>query len=217
MKLRKLEDFRRAFKKLQRYGILLESDHKLPSIAGLIAGEPIHGSWWGHPKGRAIFRVTRLLAAHHDVLVTKLISGKVTYVYRKLWPAIFTIASSREPWQLHGLSRQAQSLLSQVDQEGILQTDKLPRVVKSKAIGVIVNELEKKLIIHSAEFHTETGAHAKFLESWDHWANRIGFFKKIPMEKAKEQLENLLEKLNKKYKAAATLPWIKMQRRSKKL
>src|SRR2546427_3044003 len=31
-------------------------DPRLPSVAGLVAGGPGHGSWGGHPKGQQIFR-----------------------------------------------------------------------------------------------------------------------------------------------------------------
>ena len=34
---------------LAECGLLLESDAKLPSVAGLVACAPVRGSWWGHP------------------------------------------------------------------------------------------------------------------------------------------------------------------------
>ena len=41
---------------LAEQGMLLESARgPLPNVAELVAGEPIHGSWWSHPSSHAIF------------------------------------------------------------------------------------------------------------------------------------------------------------------
>jgi hypothetical protein len=56
-------------------------------------GGPIRGSWWGHPKGHEIFRVTEGVCESPEVLVCKLIDGKVTYIHRRLWPALVKLAS----------------------------------------------------------------------------------------------------------------------------
>ena len=37
--------------------------------------------------------MTEAVAAHPDVLVCKLIGGKVTYVHRRLWPALVRLSS----------------------------------------------------------------------------------------------------------------------------
>ena len=80
---------RQVLEELERYGILLESDARLPSVAGLVAGEPVRGSWWGHPRGQNIYRIAGWLGEHPDVVVSKLVSGKVTYVHggcgRRCW------------------------------------------------------------------------------------------------------------------------------------
>ncbi|MDA2934727.1 hypothetical protein MYX82_10350, partial [Acidobacteria bacterium AH-259-D05] len=47
-------EFRLVFKQLQTWGLLLESDAILPSVSALVAGAPVRGSWWGHPRGDAI-------------------------------------------------------------------------------------------------------------------------------------------------------------------
>ena len=41
-----------------------------------IAGGPIRGSWWGHAKGRTIFRAAQAVCECPDVLVCKLIDDK---------------------------------------------------------------------------------------------------------------------------------------------
>ena len=79
----------------------------VPSLAEAIAGGPIRGSWWGHPKGREIFRVAEAVSERPDVLVCRLVDGKVTYVHRRLWPALVKLASRfpkarlAKAWQEH--------------------------------------------------------------------------------------------------------------------
>ena len=63
---------------LRRWGVLMMADPKLPSVTTLVAHEPVRGSWWGHPKSHEIFAVGEALEDHEDVLVCKLIAGKVT-------------------------------------------------------------------------------------------------------------------------------------------
>jgi hypothetical protein len=93
---------------VKRHGIVLESARgPVPSLAEAVAGEPIRGSWWAHPKGQTIFRVTRALAESPDVLVCKLIDNKITYVHRQLWPALvklsrrFSKAQLAKVWEEH--------------------------------------------------------------------------------------------------------------------
>ena len=70
-------------------GIVLESARgSAPSLAATIAGEPIRGSWWKHRKAAQIFRCSRALRDSKEILVCRLLGGKVTYVHRRLWPAL---------------------------------------------------------------------------------------------------------------------------------
>jgi hypothetical protein len=79
---------------VKRHGIVLQAARgPAPSLAEAIAGGPIRGSWWGHPKGHEIFRVAEAVSDSPDVLVCKLIGGKVTYVHRRLWPALVRLSS----------------------------------------------------------------------------------------------------------------------------
>lgn len=84
---------RQALAVIRKHGVVLESAAgPVPSLAAVVAGEPLHGSWWGHPRGREIFAVTRAVREAEDVLVCRLIEGKITYVHRRLWPALVRIA-----------------------------------------------------------------------------------------------------------------------------
>ena len=78
---------------LIEHGMLLESAHgPLPSVAELVAGERISGSWWGHPSSHAIFDAINALADSPDVVRTRLVNGKVTLVHRRVWCAVVRVA-----------------------------------------------------------------------------------------------------------------------------
>ena len=75
------------------HGIVLESARgPVPSLAEMVAGAPIRGSWWSHPKAHAIHAVTQAVRNAPDVLVCRLVDGKVTFVHRRLWPALVRLA-----------------------------------------------------------------------------------------------------------------------------
>ena len=76
---------RKVEQEILRHGILLEADAQLPSVVALVAGEPIRGSWWGHPRGHDIFHACQHLREHDEIVTAKLVSKKVTYVHRNLW------------------------------------------------------------------------------------------------------------------------------------
>ena len=73
-------------------GIVLESAHgRVPTFADFVAGERV-SRWWGHPKGQLIFALTRALRDSPDVLTCRLIDNKITYVHRRLWPALVKLS-----------------------------------------------------------------------------------------------------------------------------
>jgi len=78
---------------VRQHGVVLESARgPVPNLAGAVAGTPIHGNWWAHPDGKEIFRATRLARDCEHILVCRLVGGKVTYVHRRLWPALVRLA-----------------------------------------------------------------------------------------------------------------------------
>jgi hypothetical protein len=89
----------RAF--VKKSGIALESARgPVPNLAEAIAAEPIRGSWWAHRKSHQIFLCSRAIRESKEVLVCRLVGGKVTYVHRRLWPALVRVHDRFSPRQL---------------------------------------------------------------------------------------------------------------------
>jgi hypothetical protein len=84
-----------ALRSIKKHGVVLESarDLAVPNLADEVLGKVRHGSWWGHPRGKKFFALTRQIRSHRDVLVCRLVGGKITYVHRRLWPALARLAS----------------------------------------------------------------------------------------------------------------------------
>ena len=210
MKIAK-DQLKLAISELEKHGLLLQSDSSLPNVVSILAGETVKGSWWVHPRAHEIFHGLNALDDRVDVLVTKLISGKVTLVHRKLWRDLLSIAMAREAWQERGLSPAARFLLQSVDQQGILFSNELewPKRLQPAKIGAATRVLEERLLVHAAEFHTEKGAHAKAVEAWKHWVTRVGFHDELhPATEAKLRLETLIAKLNKDFGGNGRVPWL---------
>ena len=196
-----------VFRKLSQDGLLLLFDSFLPSVTTIVTKQKIKGTWWSHADSHTIFAVSEMLEDHADVLITKLISNKVTFVHRELWQRIYSVGVARDEWQLKGLSDEARKLLKKLDQIGFLDTNKLDKSFGVKP-GDIARELESRLLLHSQQVHTSSGAHAKLLETWNAWANRIGYKVRAKDSAAArlylEQRVMSIENGN-----SATLPWSK--------
>jgi hypothetical protein len=72
--------------------VLLSARGPVPSFAERVTGEPIRGSWWGHPRSHEIYRLAEAVEDSGEVLTCRLIDGKVTWVHRRLWPALLRLA-----------------------------------------------------------------------------------------------------------------------------
>jgi len=78
---------------IRRHGVVLEAGSgPVPSLVEVIVGTPVRGNWWSHPRGMEIFQLTRAVRASRQILVCRLVSGKVTFVHRTLWPALVRAA-----------------------------------------------------------------------------------------------------------------------------
>jgi hypothetical protein len=87
--------------------MLLESARgPVPSVAEIVAGEPIRGSWWGHPASHQIYAVLNELADSPDVVRLRLLAGKVTLVHRRLWPSLVRLSHRFPPDALTALDQQ---------------------------------------------------------------------------------------------------------------
>jgi hypothetical protein len=79
---------------IKKHGVVLESarDRAVPTLADEVLGKARRGSWWGHPRGKEFFALTRQIRSSPDVLVCRLVGGKITYVHRRLWPALMRLS-----------------------------------------------------------------------------------------------------------------------------
>jgi hypothetical protein len=78
---------------IAQHGVVLASAKgPVPNLAEAVAGEPIRGSWWGLKKGPEIFRALGAVDDSPDVLCFRLVRGKITFVHRRLWPALVRLA-----------------------------------------------------------------------------------------------------------------------------
>jgi hypothetical protein len=197
----KIEDL---LERLQEFDLLLDTDPKFPSVTGLVVGDTGGRSWWAHPQAKQMYGLSCALRDHPDVLMVKLISGKLTFIHRPLWLAIVAIGTAREPWQMDGLSKEAKALLKKTDLHG-----------KVESSGDPVRELETRLLVRTTSVHTERGFHVKEVQSWIDWALSVGLRKgKLTPAEAKAQLESVVARLNQQFGAKGTLPWQAKRRRS---
>ena len=163
---------------LEKHGLLLLADNARPALAQTIAGGPIRGSWWGHPKGHAIFDASCALQEHPDVLVAKVVDGKVTFVHRRLWPAFLGLATSRAAWQMDGLGPDAIGLLARADVEDVRGDDKILRL------------LAQRWLLDVFEVHAEnSGRHVKVGRSWARWASDRSPGPALPPDVAHAELQ----------------------------
>lgn len=202
----------KVLKAVEQHGLLMQADSKLPSVVALLVGKPVRGSWWGHPMGDAIHIVNTELKEHPDVITTYLVSGKVTLVHRRVWPALFGVALSGEPWQTQDLGSLARQILQYVTMKQSLRTDDegifgpLSSAERRAGIG----ELEKRLLVHSTDTHTETGTHAKTLETWERCKKHKRFRgRALAADDARAQIEQLVSAWGTGSDVRAGLPWQK--------
>ena len=153
---------RQALAFIRKHGVVLEAARgPVPSLAEAIAGGPVRGSWWSHPKSREIFAVTRAVRDHDDVLVCRLIKGRVTFVHRRMWPALVR-ASARIPSERLARLQEIHTDLGRHEIAEIAFPDWVPSDVKAAARRlseesalaelVMVSGLEKQLSFQKLMF-----------------------------------------------------------------
>jgi len=86
---------------IKKHGVVLASAKgPVPRLTEAIVNEPIKGSWWAHPKSQQIFAGLQKVSDSKDVLVCRLVERKVTFIHRRLWPALVRVATQFLPDQV---------------------------------------------------------------------------------------------------------------------
>jgi hypothetical protein len=158
-----------------------------------------------------MYRTLCDLLDHRDAVAVRLVSGKVTFVHRRLWPALVAIGTAREPWQTRGLSRGARRLLALLDasRTGVVRVDRLPPPMRlaGKAAGDAAREVETALLAYGDQVHTEQGSHAKRLTTWARWTRGRVRAKRPDVPAAKAAFEEIVDDWDRRFEALAALPW----------
>jgi hypothetical protein len=86
---------------VREHGVVLASANgAVPRLTEAIIGEPIKGNWWTHAQSRKIYGVLKAVSDSDEVLVCRLIDGKITLVHRRLWPSLVRLAGHFAPERL---------------------------------------------------------------------------------------------------------------------
>jgi hypothetical protein len=86
---------------VRKHGVVLASAKgDAPRLTDAIVGEAIKGSWWAHRKSHDIYAILGAVSDSDQVLVCRLIDGKVTLVHRRFWPFLVRLAKRFAPEQL---------------------------------------------------------------------------------------------------------------------
>jgi hypothetical protein len=135
--------------------VLLAGKGPAPRMVEVIAGEPIKGSWWGHPKSHDIFRVVETITASPEVLVCCVVGGKVSLVHRRLWPALiraslrFPAADLVKTSQEHTAAgrhvRRGTPFPDWADAESLHQAETLTEEAALEALGAWTQDLRRSL------------------------------------------------------------------------
>ncbi len=154
----------RAVNAILERGVLPISAPRGPSLVQVVTGGPIRGSWWGHEDGAEIFHLANALEDREDVWLFDLVGGRQTFVHRRLWPAVMAAAQSED-----GLGATAQSLLAAVRAEPV-RLDRWDGA-KGKTRSAAAKELSRRLLVVPKQVHTESGRHARWLDTFERWAS----------------------------------------------
>lgn len=177
---------------IAKRGLMLLQDKMAMDIVGILAGEKLSTSWWGHAAGQKIFACLERLDEDPDVMSTRLVAGKITYVHRRLWPSFLAIARSMAAWQRSGLSPDATRLLESVKKSGI------------RATGPAAKELQERLLVHAEQVHTESGRHETELEMWSRAQKTRDVLPATDIDAARAEIEAAVVGIGGR---AKTLPW----------
>jgi hypothetical protein len=97
--------------------VLLSAKGPVPRLTEAIAGEPIKGSWWANAQSHHIFNVLQSLEESPDILICRLVNGKLTLVHRRLWPALVRLAHRFDAGRIARVRQQHTASGKHVNQE----------------------------------------------------------------------------------------------------
>lgn len=177
---------------IAKHGLLLLQDKTALDVVSILSGEKLSTSWWSHAAGQKIFACLERLDDDADVLTTRLVAGKITYIHRRLWPAFLAIALSQETWQTNSLSADALRLFDSVKNSS------------TRASGKPARELQERLLVHAQQVHTESGRHETLLDAWPRVQKVRGTVAAPDVDAARAAIEAVVTRID---GSTASLPW----------
>lgn len=188
---------------------MLSSDQALPSLPSLVVERDVRGSWWADPEASLIYESARRLAAHPDVIQVVLVSAKLTYLHKRLAPALQAVALDQAEWKFEGISPHARAIWERLQQEPRLYADEpgLP-TTDARQNGRLMRELEARLLCAGGNVHTPRGSHAKYAVRWDQWmAERKLLKPRMSAQTGMKRLDECLDRLNVEFGGHGKMPW----------
>ena len=116
----------------------------MPNLVEAVVGGPVRGNWWDHPKGNEIFLLTRAIRASKEILVCRLVRGKVTYVHRRVWAALVRFQGILEQEHL-GAIREIHSSSGKHEVKVTPFPDWVPAEVREEANQLTESEAAQQL------------------------------------------------------------------------
>ena len=136
----------------ERGVVLVSAKGPVPRLTEVIAGEPIKGSWWGHPKSHQIFSILEFVTESEDVLVCRLVKEKITLVHRRLWPALVRLANRFPPDRIAQVRQEHTASGRHVNKEV-----PFPRWVPAEVLKQASSIREEEAIAALGEWASQTG------------------------------------------------------------
>ncbi len=143
----------------------------LPSLFTRVTGEAKVSNWWSHPRGGDVFNASELLADNPDVRVVRLAAGKLTFLHRSLWSALFGVVRNEgfTSAMVSSLGAPDRLLLAAVGDHGRIRMDALVALEglpDRKDLAKSRKKLSERLLIFDELLHTKSGKHELVLMTW---------------------------------------------------
>jgi hypothetical protein len=130
---------------IEEHGVVLVAGRgAVPRLVEAIVGEPVKGSWWAHPSSHGIFAVLQELGESDDLLLCRLVDGKVTCVHRRLWAALVKLEDRFTRLQLAQIREEHTRSGKHVTRTGAFP-DWVPQTVRAEAREMSDQEAERIL------------------------------------------------------------------------